>query len=138
MPEYYTSGPINIIINAFNELEAEDQENVTCFVAIYMGSFAKVMSALSLSCNNKRKGDVQRIEFGKVLDFIIEKQYDPMFTKALLTGLPKELMQKYFEERDAANYQPPDVIDGGEAALLNMANLKTKEFNPNQPYHAPE
>ena len=104
MPEYYTSGPINIIINAFNELTAEDQENVTCFVAIYMGNWAKMMSSLSLSCHNKRRSDVQRIEFSKVLDLIIDKQDDPLFVKALLTGLPKELMQKYFEEREAVNY----------------------------------
>ena len=125
LPEYFTSGPINIIINAFNSLDQEEQENVACLITIYMGSWSKISSSLSLSCNNRRRGgEVQRIEFSKIIDLMIEKEGDPQFTKALLTGLPKELMTKYFDEREAIGYQPPDIIEGGENALLAIANLK--------------
>ena len=72
-------------------------------------------SSFSQSCNNRRRGgDVQRIEFSKIIDLMIEKENDSQFTKALLTGLPKELMTRYFDERDAIGYQPPDIIEGGE------------------------
>ena len=47
-------------------------------------------------------------------------------------------MTKYFDEREAIGYQPPDIIEGGESALLAIANLKQKEFDPNLAFVAPK
>ena len=47
-------------------------------------------------------------------------------------------MTKYFDERDSIGYQPPDIIEGGEQALLAIANMKQKEFDPTLPFIAPK
>ena len=99
--------------------------------AIYMGACAKMMSSMSMSCNNKRKQDITRLEYPTVLDFLKEKEDDQAFVKQILSNLPKELMQRYFEEREATNYEPPDVVDAD--ALLNVGNLQMKAYNANEP-----
>ena len=98
MPELFTKGPINIIKNAFSSLSEEDQRKVKCFVTIYMGKVANLMSNMALMCKGTAHL-VERQNFEHVLDFLRQREKDPKFCAAILAGLPKEIMQKYFEER---------------------------------------
>jgi len=44
--------------------------------AVYMGNVAKILSSMSMSCNNKRAQDITRLEFPTLLDFLKEKEHD--------------------------------------------------------------
>ena len=63
-----------------------------------MGKVANLMSAMALMCKNNTYM-VERQNFDHVLDFLRQREMDPKFCAAVLAGLPKEIMQKYFEER---------------------------------------
>jgi len=76
-----------------------------------MGKWASMMSNMSMSCGGNHNANVRRFDFHNVLNFLIDKEQDSRFCAAVLSGMPKELMQKYFEERKAVNYEPPDFND---------------------------
>jgi len=40
-------------------------------------------------------------------------------------------MQRYFEEREATGYEPPNVVDAD--ALLKFGNLQMKAYNADEP-----
>lgn len=109
MPDLFTKGPINVIKTAFATLEEEEQQKVRCFVTIYMNRWANFASKLALMCRNAGH-EVRRLNFETVLDFLRENEDDPKFCAALLAGLPKEIMTKYFEERRVQNYEPPEFM----------------------------
>lgn len=67
-----------------------------------------------------------RHDFNSVLDFLIEKEDDPKFCAAVLAGLSKEIMQKYFEERRASNYEPPEFMPD-QGTLTNITALKNSQ-----------
>ena len=93
------------------------------FISIYMGKWANMMSNMSMNCNSSNNNNVRRNEFNTVLDFLIEKEDDSKFCSQVLAGLPKEIMQKYFDERKLTNYEPPDFMEDAPG-LSNMAALK--------------
>ena len=52
----------------------------------------------------------------------MKRENDPKFCAAILAGLPKEIMQKYFEERRSSNYEPPEFMaEAGGLTGLNNA-----------------
>ena len=52
----------------------------------------------------------------------MKREKDPKFCAAILAGLPKEIMQKYFEERRSSNYEPPEFMaEAGGLTGLNNA-----------------
>ena len=110
MPELLTKGPINIIKQAFSTLSAEEQRKVRYFVTIYMGKIASMMSSMALMCKSSNTHLVHRLNFEHVLDYIRENEDDQKFCAAILAGLPKEIMQRYFEERRSQNYEPPEFM----------------------------
>ena len=135
MPDLFTKGPINVIKTAFATLEEEEQQKVRCFVTIYMNRWANMMSKLALVCRNAGH-DVRRLNFECVLDFLRENEDDPKFCAAVLAGLPKEIMTKYFEERRVQNYEPPEFLAeaGGIqsiAGLMNSQDIGGNQVNVN-------
>ena len=79
---------------------------------------------------------MRRLNFECVLDFLRENEDDPKFCAAVLAGLPKELMTKYFEERRVQNYEPPEFLPeaGGIsqiAGLLNSSDAGANQCNDN-------
>lgn len=133
LPDLYTKGPINVLKTAFATLDEEEQAKVRCFVTIYMNKWANMMSKLALMCRNGGH-DVRRLNFECVLDFLRENEDDPKFCAAVLAGLPKELMTKYFEERRVQNYEPPEFLPeaGGIsqiAGLLNSSDAGANQCN---------
>ena len=95
--------------------------NVVSFTSIYMGKWSRMLSNLSMSCGGNNNNHVQRSTHSNVLQFLITKEQDSKFCAAVLSGLPKEIMQRYFEERRAINYEPPEFAPD---ELSNLTALK--------------
>jgi len=74
-----------------------------------------------MSCGGNNNNHVRRSTHSNVLSFLIEKELDSRFCAAVISGLPKEIMQRYFEERRAINYEPPDFMTDD---VSNFAALK--------------
>ena len=63
-----------------------------------MGKVANIMSSMALMCRNAHH-NVHRVNYEYVLNFLRDREKDSKFCAAILAGLPKEIMQRYFEER---------------------------------------
>ena len=106
--------------------------NVVAFTSIYMGKWARVASNLSMSCGGNNNNHVRRSNHSNVLSFLREKELDSKFCASVISGLPKEIMQRYFEERKAANYEPPEFMAddvSNFAALKNTASGQMQQLN---------
>ena len=98
-----------------------------------MGKWASMMSNMAMNCNGNGHNLVRRLDFNHVLDFLKEKEDDPKFCASVLAGLPKEIMQKYFDERRSTNYEPPEFMPeaaelGGIAALKNSQSVAVEDL----------
>jgi hypothetical protein len=105
---WFNYGPLKTLkSNLQNNGQGHGERYLAAFHAVHMGYTAKTFNGSIFDCSKRGNRNLPIHYHDSIVHLLRQFDHDPQFCVKIVSSLPKEITEKYYQERNNEEYEIP-------------------------------